>query len=84
MKKMMPILGLMICISTTLNAVDGNLTENQVDAVQKLIKVYGYKCDIVNFAMRSNWDGSIRTTCNDNRYVYEVKDVGGTWTVKVK
>ncbi len=84
MKKMMPILGLMICISTTLNAVDGNLTGNQVDAVQKLIQAYGYKCDTVNFAMRSNWDGSIKTTCNDNRYVYELKDVGGTWTVKVK
>lgn len=78
------ILCITICFSNTLYATDGNLTPSQVDAVQKLIQLYGYKCDDVNFAMRSSWDGSIRVTCNENRYVYEVKDVGGNWTVKVK
>lgn len=82
MKKM--ILGL--CTASLLFAgnVKGDLTDSQVSAVQNLIIAYGYKCDDVNFAMRSSWDGSIRVTCNENRYVYEVKDVGGNWTVKVK
>ncbi len=73
-----------LSLVTTLNATDGNLTNSQVDAVKKLVKLYGYRCDSVNFAMRSSWDGSIRFVCNNNRYVYEVKDVGGNWTVKVK
>jgi hypothetical protein len=71
-------------MSSNLVAAQGNLTDSQITAVQSLIIVKGYKCDTVNFAMRSNWDGSIRVTCNDNRYVYELKDVGGNWTVKVQ
>lgn len=74
---------IMMMLVSGLFATKGNLTSNQVDAVQKLVQGYGYRCDSVNFANRSNWDGSIRFVCNDNRYVYEVKDVGGRWQVKV-
>ena len=64
-------------------SVQGGLTDGQVVAVQKLVQMYGYKCDSVNYASRSNWSGAIRFVCNNNRYVYEVKDVGGRWTVTV-
>lgn len=75
---------LALTVTSSLYAVQGNLTGEQASTLQALIIAVGYKCDTVNFAMRSSWDGSYRVTCNDNRYVYEVKDVGGNWTVKVK
>lgn len=84
MKKIFISMSLVVGYYSALHATDGNLTASQVEAVQKLIQLYNYRCDSVNFALRSTWDGSIRVTCNENRYVYEVKDVGGTWTVKVK
>lgn len=82
MKKIILALSLASCLFA--GSVKGNLSDSQVKAVQDLIVEYGYRCDSVNFAMISNWDGSIRVTCNDSRYVYEVKDVGGNWTVRVK
>jgi len=60
------------------------ITKTQKEGLQGLVMLYGYKCDSVSYASRSSWDGSFRVTCNNNRYVYEVKDVGGRWTVKVK
>ena len=82
MKKI--ILALSLASGLFAGSVQGGLTDTQVEAVQGLIIAYGYKCDWVNNAMRSNWDGSIRVVCNDHSYVYELKDVGGNWTVKVK
>jgi len=61
-----------------------SVTKTQKGALQGLVKLYGYKCDSVNFALRSNWDGSFSVSCNNNRYSYKIKDVGGRWTVKVK
>ncbi|MFA6741014.1 MAG: hypothetical protein WCR78_05925 [Arcobacteraceae bacterium] len=84
MKRIIFIFGIIICISNTLNAVDGNLTENQINSLQKLIVLSGYTCDDVKSAIHSSWDGSIRVSCNNNRYVYEIEDIGGQWTVKVK
>ncbi len=60
------------------------ITKTQKEGLQGLVMLYGYKCDSVSYASRSSWDGNFRVTCNNNRYVYEVKDVGGRWTVKVK
>jgi len=59
----------------------GNLQDNEIKAVQALINLHGYKCDSVNFAMRSPWDGDIEVTCNDYAYSYEVEDKGGNWVV---
>lgn len=82
MKKI--ILGLCTLISLSFAGnVKGNLTNEQVVAVQALIQLYGYRCDRVNFAMRSNWSGVIDVSCNDSRYSYDIEDVGGRWTVKV-
>lgn len=84
MKKAILVIAMVMGLVSTANATEGNLTDSQVKAVKGLVVLYGYRCDSVNFAMRSNWDGSIRFVCNNNSYVYEVKDVGGNWTVKVK
>ena len=65
-------------------SVKGNLTNGQVAAVQKVIKLYGYSCSSVNFALRSNWSGDIDVTCNNNRYSYLLQDKGGVWRVTVK
>ena len=62
----------------------GNLNSGQEEALQKFVQHFGYRCDSVSYSNRSRWDGSIRLTCNQNRYVYEIKDVGGNWTVRVK
>jgi hypothetical protein len=64
--------------------VDGGLSDSQVEAVQKLIQLYGHKCDYVNFAIRSNWSGNISVSCNENRYSYTLKDKGGHWIVEVR
>ncbi len=62
-------------------SVKGNLTDSQVEAVQKMIQLYGYKCDSVDFAQRSSWSGMIDVTCNNYRYSYDLEDKGGTWVV---
>lgn len=75
---------LMVMTSLTALLFGSELTIDQKEAAQAFIKLYGYRCDSVNYAMRSSWDGSIRVTCNQSQYVYELKDVGGNWRVKVK
>lgn len=84
MKKILFFIGALFCINTLNAETKGGLADSQVEAVQQLIHLYGYRCDSVNYASRSAWDGSIRVTCNESKYVYELKDVGGNWTVKVK
>lgn len=64
-------------------SVKGNLADSQVVAVQKMIKLYGYKCDVVNFAMRSSWSGMIDVSCNNYRYSYDLEDKGGRWVVTI-
>ncbi len=55
---------------------------SQVSAIVDVIKAYGYKCDKVNGVIGNSYRG-FRVTCNDYRYIYDVKDVGGTWVVTV-
>lgn len=82
MKKI--ILGLCSASLLFAGSIKGGLEDSQVNALQKLIVLSGYKCDDVSSAIRSSWDGSFRVTCNDNSYVYGIEDIGGQWTVKVK
>ena len=61
------------------------LSSGAVKDAQQLIKAHGYKCDTIdNKPSFSSWDGSVKVICNNFRYVYELKDVGGNWTVTVK
>lgn len=74
---------LVLIISISLFA--NELSSGAVKEVQQLIKSSGYKCDTIdNTPSFSSWDGSIKVICNNFKYVYEVKDIGGKWTVKVK
>lgn len=72
---------LILVSSLVFGATRGNLTAKQVNAVKKMIQLYGYRCDSVNFAMRSNWSGVIDVTCNNGRYSYDLEDKGGRWVV---
>lgn len=61
------------------------LSPSAVQGAQDMVILSGYKCDTVsNQPHFSQWDGSVTVICNNNRYVYELKDVGGRWTVRVK
>lgn len=53
-------------------------------ASAELVKMYGYRCDSIDFFMRSDWDGAFHITCNNNRYSYVIKDVGGNYVVEVR
>lgn len=60
-----------------------SLTQSEKDLSGELVKVLGYKCNKVDNAIRSLWDGSIKVFCDDFENVYVVKQVGGHWTIKV-
>lgn len=51
---------------------------------QEIVKSYGYRCDTVTMILYSTWNGNITVACNNNRYNYVLKDVGGNWRVEVK
>ena len=76
----------LLLVTMLLSGVYANqLSSGAVKEAQQLIRAYGYKCDTVdNKPYFSSWDGSVRVVCNNNRYTYELKDVGGRWTVTVK
>ena len=76
----------LLVISMLLSGVYANqLSSGAVQEAQQLIRAYGYKCDTVdNKPYFSSWDGSVTVNCNNWRYKYELKDVGGRWTVTVK
>ena len=76
----------LLLVAVLLSGVYANqLSSGAVAEVQSLIRAYGYKCDTVtNQPSFSSWDGSVRVICNNNRYTYEIKDIGGRWTVFVK
>ena len=74
---------LALCFIGTL-AFTQELSPKAKEAARSIVLIYGYTCDFVDFSHRSSWDGSIRLSCNGARYVYELKDEGGIWKVKVK
>lgn len=76
----------LLLVTMLLSGVYANqLSSEAVKGAQAMIILSGYKCDTVyNKPYFSSWDGSVRVVCNNNRYTYELKDVGGRWTVTVK
>ena len=73
---------LIVALAASLFA--GELSQAHKDLSGKLVELYGYSCDSVDNAIRSAWDGSITVYCENFRYKYEIKDVGGNWKVTVK
>ncbi len=56
---------------------------DQVRAITNVIKGYGYKCDKINSVVGNSHRG-FSVSCNDYRYTYDVKDVGGNWIATAK
>lgn len=65
------------------NEVDRNARE-AAQAAAALVRSVGYRCDSIDFFMRSSWDGDFHLTCNGNRYSYVLKDVGGRLQIEVR
>lgn len=57
---------------------------NQVDAIQKAIKLSGYKCDTVDSIIPFNFSRGFSIWCNNFRYSYELADKGGRMVITVK
>ena len=60
-----------------------DLSQEAVLEVQNYIKKIGYKCDTVDGKPFFSDAYTVQFSCN-NRYRYELKDVGGRWIVRVK
>ena len=60
------------------------VTQEQAKAAAELVRAFGYRCDSVSAFMPFALSHGFRLTCNNNRYAYELKDVGGRWQVTVK
>ena len=60
-----------------------DLSSEAVKEVQNYIKKMGYKCDTVDGKPFFSDGYTVQFSCN-NRYRYELKDVGGRWIVFVK
>ncbi len=56
---------------------------DEVRNIQNIIRAYGYKCDKINSVVGSSYRG-FSVNCNDYRYTYDLKDVGGNWTATVR
>jgi DNA-directed RNA polymerase subunit RPC12/RpoP len=54
-----------------------------LDALVKEIRNRGNVCDTVKTARLSQWDGATTILCNNLKYEYEFKDVGGVLQFKV-
>lgn len=60
------------------------VSDEQLVALALVVVQSGYRCDTVSAASRSPFDGSFRVHCNNYRYGYDVEDVGGRWTARVR
>ena len=60
-----------------------NNSRQQAEAAVDLVRAFGYRCDIVNTFRNSLGGGSFVLHCNNYRYKYTIKDVGGRWRVTV-
>ena len=56
----------------------------QVRKAQLLIKRAGHKCDTCDEMQPFVFGGGFTVHCNNWKYTYEIRDVGGTWEIKVK
>lgn len=81
---------LFMVIASTVNAtpveedaqVFGNLTYDFAGILGSTINASGYRCDSVSSAM--SYGNGFRVQCNNYRYTYVIKDVGGNWRIFVK
>ena len=52
-------------------------------AAAKLVRAYGYRCDSITAFQPMVFSSGFTLKCNNFRYSYDIKDVGGRWTVTV-
>lgn len=73
-----------IALTTTLTA-SANNKPSEVDLeAMKLIKAYGYRCDTYSDSVFKEWSQEYSIHCNNYRYHYIIKDVGGRYVVEVQ
>lgn len=73
-----------ILVLLMVGSLFADLTQEEKDLSGRLVKVLGYRCDTVDNARRSVYDGSITVYCNGFSYSYELKNRGGRWQIEVK
>jgi|GEM_PF-3728183 len=62
---------------------DVQVTKAQADAIQSLIRAYGYTCSSFSSVTWLSYSSVYAVHCNNWRYSYELEDVGGNWVVTV-
>ena len=54
-----------------------------ISAVADVVKAFGYRCDSVSSARPLRSEDGFAIVCNNYRYSYELRDIGGNWRVFV-
>lgn len=67
-------------VTTTPNYTDTTEFKNKTKA---LIIASGFRCQTIDSIIEHNFSYGYSVVCNNYRYSYEIKDVGGNWIVKV-
>jgi len=62
---------------------ESNINDLQAMLLAKVVKSFGYTCRSISAASQSQWSGNYKLICNDYKYVYHIKDVGGRIVVEV-
>ncbi len=52
--------------------------------VQKMIRIYGWRCDNVSAVTKFAFSRGFHVYCNNFNYGYDIKDRGGNWVVTLK
>jgi TPR repeat protein len=63
--------------------INAKISRDVIDALVKLVKAYRFRCDTISSLWGSMNSSQYLMSCNNNRYVYEITDKGGNWTVTV-
>ena len=72
---------LALIMLSTLSVAD-TFTAHQKETLRTAINITGYKCKKVDSASQSAWDGSITVYCDGFTSEFEIKKLGGNWTIK--
>jgi len=76
---------LISAIALTALHASANNKPSEADLVAiKLIKAYGYRCDTYSDSVFKEWSQEYSIHCNNYRYHYIIKDVGGRYVVEVQ
>ncbi len=70
-----------------LTALPANASNKPSEAdlqAMALIKAYGYTCDTYSGSVFNSWSQEYSIHCNNYRYHYIIKDVGGKYVVEVQ